>query len=183
MAIAPRWPLIALGALGAVLAGCAATKPQEPAKARSHTADPSSDWRKVAVAPFGSLLQDVPVPVHEVLMFGERSYQECYAPDAPAGRFIGREVDSYLLCFARGRLDRVELSLSVPDADAEAEFSRYCDDWQAGTATVSPRTARSCSGTVAQGMSFSASLGESSDDEGDDSAVLLSIVVSEDWQR
>jgi hypothetical protein len=179
MAIAPRWALIALCAL----AGCTAMQPRQPARAPSRAASPLSDWRSLVVAPFGSQLQDVPVPVHEVLMFGERAGQECYAPDAAARPFAGREVDSYLLCFAHGRLDRVELSARLPEADAEAEFSRYCDQWLTGAATVSPRAARSCGGTAAQGLSFSASLGESPDDAGDGPAVLLSIVVSTDLQR
>jgi hypothetical protein len=177
MAIAPRWSLIALGALGGMLAGCAATKLPQRVMAPAHIADPSGDWRKLAVAPFGSLLQDVHVPVHEVLMFGEQAHQECYALDAPAGFIFGREVDAYLLCFSRGRLDRVELSFSVPEAGAEAEFSRYCDDWQTGTVALSPRTSGSCSGTAAQGLSFSASLGQSPEDAGHDSLVPLSIDI------
>jgi hypothetical protein len=174
MAIAPRWPLIALGALGGMLAGCAATPPREAAKAPAPIADPSSDWRRVPIAPFGSLLQDVQVAVHEVLMFGELAHEECYALDTPSGRFAGREVESYLLCFSRGRLDRVELSVSVPEAGAEAEFSRYCDDWQTGTVAVSPRTSTSCGGTESQGLSFSASLGDLPDGA---AAVPLSIDV------
>jgi hypothetical protein len=184
MAIAPRWPLIALGALGGMLAGCAAPNPKERVMAPAHIADPSSDWRRLAVAPFGSLLQDVHVPVHEVLMFGEQAHEECYALDVPAGRFTGREVESYLLCFSRGRLDRVELSFSVPEAGAEAEFSRYCDDWLTGTVAVSPRTSGSCSGEAAQGLSFSASLGGSPDAAPDGTAVVpLSIVVFDNAQR
>ena len=183
MAIAPRWPLIALGALGGVLAGCAATAVQQPVLAPAHGADPSGDWRRFAVAPFGSLLQDVHVPVHEVLMFGEQAQQECYALDAPARSIFGRQVDSYLLCYSKGRLDLVELSVSLPEAGAEAEFSRYCDEWQRGTVANWPRTPGSCSGTTAQGLSFSASLGQSPEDAGHDSPVTLSIVVSEERQR
>jgi hypothetical protein len=184
MAIAPRWPLIALGALGGMLAGCAAPGPQDRIMVPAHIPDPSSDWRRFAVAPFGSLLQDVHVPVHEVLMFGEQAKLECYALDAPAGSIFGRAVESYLLCYSRGRLDRVELSFSVPEAGAEAEFSRYCDDWLTGTVAVSPRTSVSCGGAAAQGLSFSASLGGSADAAPDGTAaVALSIVVSETAQR
>ena len=184
MAIAPRPRLITLAALCALLAGCAAPPRREPQMAPAHPVAPADDWRSVPITPFGTLLQDVHVPLHEVLMFGELRHEECYALDAPAGSFIGRAPDSYLLCYSSGRLDRVEVSVSVPAAGAEAEFSRYCDQWQRGSVALLPRTARSCSATGTQGLSFSASLGEFPDDARDGEAlVVLAIVVFTDWQR
>ena len=184
MAIAPRPRLITLAALCALLAGCAAPPRREPQMAPAHPVAPADDWRSVPITPFGTLLQDVHVPLHEVLMFGEQRHEECYALDAPAGRFIGRAADSYLLCYSSGRLDRVEMSVSLPEAGAEAEFSRYCDAWQKGTASLLPRTATSCGGTETQGLSFSASLGDFPDDAGDGAALVpLAIVVFTDWQR
>jgi hypothetical protein len=186
MAIAPRQPLIVPWALcaGLMLAGCAATPVQKPAqKPAIATTSVALDWRRLPILPFGSPLQDLQVPVHEVLMFGELAGQECYALDEPSQRFPGREVESYLLCFARGRLDRVELTLSLPYADAAAEFSRYCDQWQIGTAEVSARNAERCDGSLPQGPSFSAALGQPPgqppDNSPGDSAVPLLIIVSD----
>ena len=182
MAIASRRALAAAGALCA-LAGCAAPPSRAPAvppaPVAAHSADPSSDWRRLPIAPFGSLLQDLQVPLHEVLMFGELASQECYGLDAPQGRFLGRQIDAYLVCFVRGRLDRVEVTIELPVADAAADFSRYCDGWQAGTVALSARTGARCSGTVPQGASFSASLLPSPEDALPESTVPLSIAISD----
>jgi hypothetical protein len=167
------WALLA----GASLAGCAAVPVPKPVPAIAPAV--AVDWRSLPILPFGSPLQNLQAPAHEVLMFGELAGQECYALDTPSQPLPGREVQSYLLCFAKGRLDRVELTLSLPRADAAAEFSRYCDQWQAGTAGISTRTAERCDGTLPQGPAFSAVLGEGPDDSPDDAAVPLLIVVSE----
>ncbi len=183
MAIASRRALAACCALGA-LAGCAAPPPRAPALppspvAATHGADSSSDWRRLPLAPFGSLLQDLQVPLHEVLMFGELANQECYGLDSPQGPFLGRPIEAYLVCFVKGRLDRVEVTVSLPTADATADFSRYCDAWQAGTVALNPRTDASCSGTVTQGASFSAALVQPPADAEPQSAVGLSIAISD----
>ena len=140
--------------------------------------NPASDWRRLPIAPFGSLLQDLQFPLHEVLMFGELASQECYGLNAPQGRFVGRQIDAYLVCFAKGRLDRVEVTVNLPAADAAVDFSRYCDGWLQDSVAVSARTDTSCSGTVPHGASFSASLLES-DEGGKDSAVPLLIVIAD----
>jgi hypothetical protein len=178
MAIAPRcavapWALCA----GWLLAGCAAAPAQKPAAVPATAT--AVDWQRLAILPFGSPLQDLRVPAHEVLMFGELAGQECYALDTPSQPIPGREVETYLLCFAKGRLDRVELTLNLPQADAAAEFSRYCGQWQTGTAGSSPRTAQRCNGSLPQGLSFSAVLGDPSDNSPDDAAVPLLIIVSD----
>jgi hypothetical protein len=178
MAVTPRcavvpWALCA----GWLLAGCAEAPAQKPMPAP--VTGTAVDWRSLAILPFGSPLQDLQVPAHEVLMFGELAGKECYALDTPSQPFPGREVQSYLLCFAKGRLDRVELTIGLPFVDAAAEFSRYCDQWQVGTAGISPRTAERCDGTSPQGPSFSAVLSQSPGDSPEGSAVPLLIVLSD----
>jgi hypothetical protein len=178
MAVAPRcvvapWALLA----GGLLAGCAAPPAQKPVPAIAPAI--VVDWRSLPILPFGSALQTLQAPVHEVLMFGELAGQECYALDTPSQPFAGREVQTYLLCFAKGRLDRVELTLSLPRAEAAVQLSRYCDQWQAGTAELSPRTAERCDGALPQGPAFSAVLSEGPSDSPDEAAVPLLIVVSE----
>jgi hypothetical protein len=182
MAIAPRcavipWALCA----GWLLAGCAAAPVQKPmpVPVTGTGTRTAVDWRSLAILPFGSPLQDLQVPAHEVLMFGELAGQECYALDTPSQPFPGREVQSYLLCFAKGRLDRVELTLSLPYVDAPSEFSRYCDQWQISAAGISPRTAERCNGTSPQGPSFSAFLSPSPGDSPEGSTVPLLIVLSD----
>lgn len=178
MAIASRRSL-ALACPLALLVACAAAPVRAPEKpAAAVRMNPATDWRRLPIAPFGSLLQDLQFPVHEVLMFGELASQECYGLDAPREQFVGRPVDAYLVCFAKGRLDRVEVTVSLPAAEAAFDFSHYCDGWLQDSVAVSPRTGTSCSGTVPHGASFSASLLESGDG-GKDSAVPLSIVIAD----
>src|ERR1700674_276539 len=67
--------------------------------------DGSYDWHGLVIAPFGSVLKDIPVALHEVLLFRDETHgtstaddaatleAECYAADAPAPRFIGRTPD------------------------------------------------------------------------------------------
>ncbi len=182
MAVTPRGALVpwALCA-GWLLAGCAAAPAQKPlpVPVPAPVTGTAVDWRSLAILPFGSPLQDLQVPAHEVLMFGELAGQECYALETPSQSFPGREVPSYLLCFTKGRLDRVELTVSLPDADAAAEFSRYCNQWQIGTAGNSARTAERCEGSSPQGPSFSAVLGPSAGDSPEGSTVPLWIVLSD----
>jgi hypothetical protein len=187
MAIAQRRPLIVLCATGAgwILGGCAATAPPSPpAPPAPKFLSAADDWRTLGVAPFGSQLQDLHVPVHEVLLFRDRQDAgnaaesvdpECYALETPSRRFLGRDVASYLLCYAGGRLASVEVTVSLPAAGAAAEFSRYCDGWQAGTVNVVANTAEHCGGKAQRGPSFSASLGDSADGL----TAPLSIVVSD----
>ncbi len=182
MAVAPRRPVVpwALSA-GWMLAACAVAPAQKPMVAPAAVAAaqrPAVDWRSLPILPFGSPLQDLQAPAHEVLMFGELAGQECFALDEPSQRLAGREVETYLLCFAKGRLDRVELTVGLPYAESAREFSRLCDQWQIGTAQILPRTAQRCDGTLPQGPSFRAVLGQSPDDSPDDSAVPLLFIVS-----
>src|ERR1700730_5622210 len=98
-------------AMLAVLIGCQAHPPRAvsappPTLPAALTADESYDWHSLLIVPFGSALKDVPIKLHEVLLFRDEvrssdalAEAECYGADAPAARFIGRAPDEYLLCF------------------------------------------------------------------------------------
>ncbi len=147
--------------------------------------DPGSDWRALPPAPFGSRLQDLHLPLHEVLLFDgdaatsgatEAARQvECYAVDGPRQRFLGRDTDRVQLCFRSGRLHSVEISLPLPAADAAQRLAAYCDGWLQGAVSVAQRSAQGCGGAAPDGPAFEATLGEAVDGD----AVPLLIVVHE----
>ena len=77
------------------------------------------------IAPFGSTLKDIPLMLHEVLMFRDEARAagpgdaECYAPDEAVPKFAGRTPDEYLLCFKQDRLSRIQASVRFgPEAQA-----------------------------------------------------------------
>ena len=99
--------------------------------------DPSFDWHVLVIAPFGSVLKDVPRTLHEVLLFRDQDPGaapaddgECYAADAPAPQFVGRVPDEYLLCFKQDRLSRIQASVRLPGSEAAAMFAAACDGWR-----------------------------------------------------
>ncbi len=74
----PRLPWILI--LLAALAGCQASPPRlkaaGPAAAPAEPqapVDPSFDWHVLVVAPFGSVLKDVPLALHEYCCFATRT--------------------------------------------------------------------------------------------------------------
>jgi hypothetical protein len=130
-----------------LLAGCRAPSPHAAAPDRAGAQpapahvqqfnDDSYDWHGLLVAPFGSVLKDIPVALHEVLLFRDEARggaafddAECYASDAPAPRFVGRVPDEYLLCFKQDRLVRVQASVHLPAAEAPEVFAAACSRWQ-----------------------------------------------------
>ena len=87
--------------------------------------DASYDWHVLLIAPFGSVLKDVPVTLHEVLLFRDEAETrrrrgddaECYAPDQRRRRsFVGHTPDEYLLCFKQDRLSRIQASVRLRTA-------------------------------------------------------------------
>jgi hypothetical protein len=120
-------------------------------------ADPSYDWHGLLIAPFGSLLKDIPAALHEVLLFRDDAHgngtagnaatggaaadaaavdAECYAADAPAPRFVGRVPEEYLLCFKQDRLSRIQASVRVVVAQAPGVFAAACAGWLKNAAST-----------------------------------------------
>jgi hypothetical protein len=129
------------------------------------------------IAPLGSVLKEVPATLHEVLLFRDDEHAaaaaaddgECYAPDSPAPRFVGRVPDEYLLCFKQDRLARIHASVRLSDADAPEVFAAACASWlqHAAPAAAIPAPAGAaesagvCEGSAGD-IRFSARLGEES---------------------
>jgi hypothetical protein len=98
--------------------------------------DPSFDWHVLVIAPFGSVLKDVPRTLHEVLLFRDQDPGaaapedgECYAADVPAPQFVGRIPDEYTLCFKQDRLSRIQATVRLPSSDAALTFAAACAGW------------------------------------------------------
>jgi hypothetical protein len=139
-------------ALPLALAGCRAPPPRASAPDRS--APPpaahelglgSDDWHGLVIAPFGSVLKDVPMALHEVLLFRDdgaadnaAAAAECYAADAPAPRFLGRTPDEYVLCFKQDRLSRIEAAVFLPAAEADGVFAAACAAWLRNAGAAAP---------------------------------------------
>jgi hypothetical protein len=136
-----------LAAMLSTLAACHSLSPRVRAPDRAlpppntHEPDGSYDWHGLLIAPFGSVLKDIPVALHEVLLFRDEARgtataddaatveAECYAADAPAPRFMGRSPDEYLLCFKHDRLSRIQASVHLGGAQASDVFAAACADW------------------------------------------------------
>jgi hypothetical protein len=153
-------------ALPLALAGCRAPPPRVSAPDRS-TPPPaahalelgSNDWHGLVIAPFGSVLKDVPMALHEVLLFRDdgaadnaAAASECYAADAPAPPFLGRTPDEYVLCFKQDRLSRIQAAVFLPAAEADGVFAAACAAWLRNAGAAAPgaaapdATAAACEG-------------------------------------
>jgi hypothetical protein len=161
------------------LIGCRAPPPQKTPPARPPApaderppADASYDWHGLLVAPFGSVLKDVPLTLHEVLLFRDDAHgsaavddEECYAADTPAPRFLGRTPEEYLLCFKQDRLARIQASVGVAAAEAPEMFATACAGWLKNHIAAEPAAGQG--GDACQGrdgaIRFSARLEEESD--------------------
>jgi hypothetical protein len=128
--------LVAAAAL--MLAACAApaSKPAPPPEPPPAPLEASYDWHVLMVIPFGSVLKDVPLTLHEVLMFRDETQRvapadelECYAVDGTRPRFVARSPSEYLLCFKHDRLTRVEASVRLPADDAARIYADACGLW------------------------------------------------------
>jgi hypothetical protein len=138
-----RWAVLSF-ALLAALTGCRAPAPhatapehpQAPPAAARPPEDGSYDWHALLVAPFGSVLKEIPLTLHEVLLFRDEAHgavaaddAECYASDTAAPRFVGRTPDEYLLCFKEDRLARIQASVRLNTAEAPEVFAAACAVW------------------------------------------------------
>ena len=98
--------------------------------------DASYDWHVLLIAPFGSVLKVIPVPLHEVLLFRDEARgaaatddAECYAPDQTAPQFVGHTPEEYLLCFKQDRLTRIQASVRLGPEQAPEVFAAACAGW------------------------------------------------------
>jgi hypothetical protein len=136
------------------LAACAASKHEiaPPAPPPPPPLDASYDWHVLLVAPFGSVLKDIPLTLHEVLVFRDEARSaspaddpECYAVNGAGPRFMTHSPSSYLLCFNHGRLSRVEATVRLAENESAQMVAGACAMWtkntQAPNAAASDRTA------------------------------------------
>jgi hypothetical protein len=148
-----RWavPAAAVG----MLAACAASKHEiAPPPPSPPPLDASYDWHVLLIAPFGSVLKDIPLATHEVLVFRdeERSASpaddaECYGANGTGLRFMTRSPSSYLLCFNHGKLSRIEATVRLPENEAARIFADACALWT--------KNAQACEGADG-GIAFAA---------------------------
>ena len=120
-----------------LVAACAAPqpKPAGPVEPSPAPLDASYDWHVLLVAPFGSVLKDVPLTMHEVLLFRDEAGRaapdelECYAVDGARPRFVARSPSEYLLCFKHDRLSRIEATVQLPAEEAVKIYADACGLW------------------------------------------------------
>jgi hypothetical protein len=181
--------ITAATAAGVLLSACASAPsgPVPPPPPLKAPLDASYDWHVLLLAPFGSLLKDVPLPLHEVLLFRDEGESrpaaddaECFAIDGALPRFVDQPLDEYLLCFRHDRLSRIVAAVRLPAPKAATDFADACTLWlkNAGAAAQAAgaepaavfTTGASCAGNDAD-IGFSAGL--EADPDGADA--LLSI--------
>jgi hypothetical protein len=121
------------------ISGCHTPAPRATAPPATPPAV-SYDWHDLLIVPFGSVLKDIPLKLHEVLLFKDDTHgaapaesiaaeAECYAADTPAPKFLGRLPDEYLLCFRQDRLSRIQASVRLPADQAPDVFAAACAQW------------------------------------------------------
>jgi hypothetical protein len=152
-------------ALLAALAACRAPSPRVSAPERI-APEPAArelgldvaDWHGLLIAPFGSTLKDIPLALHEVLLFRDEARgddagaTECYAADAPGVRLFGREPDEYLLCFQQDRLARIQARVRLPAPDPAGVFAATCATWlRTAAVDAAPGATAATDTTVCEG--------------------------------
>ena len=169
-------------AAGLLLSACASA-PSEPVPPPPLKAplDASYDWHVLLLAPFGGVLKDVPVPLHEVLLFRDEGESrpaaddaECFAIDGALPRFMDQALDEYLLCFRHDRLSRIVAAVRLPAPKSATDFAEACALWLKN-AEVAPTNGASCAGDDAD-VSFSASL--EADPDGADALLSIKLEAS-----
>jgi hypothetical protein len=174
-----------------MLAACAASPPLagrmhggEPAAAQVESVpDASEDWHGLMLAPFGTLLKESPVALHEVLLFHDESHgsaeagKDCYTVDRAPPRFVGREPEEYLLCFDHDRLNRIDVSVRLGKDEAAQVFARACTSWLKSSMPI-PAVGNACEGRDGK-VAFSAHL----DSESDESTASVTMTLSNAAER
>jgi hypothetical protein len=150
----PAW----LAVLLIALAGCAASPPKPapgPIVSAAPPLDASYDWHVLLTVPFGSVLKDMPLALHEVLLFRDQEKHgvdadepECYAINGAVPSFMARVPQLYLLCFRHDRLARVEATVRVAQEEAAKVFADACGLWLKNSLTrpSAEATAGACTG-------------------------------------
>jgi hypothetical protein len=150
-----------------LLSACAATRPKPAAAPEPAPAplDASYDWHVLLTAPFGSVLKDVPLTLHEVLLFRDAAQSaapadalECYAVDGTLPRVVGRSASEYLLCFKHDRLSRIEATVRLPAEEAARIFADACGLWM-----KKPLATEECAGSE-DGTNFAGHFANEPDD-------------------
>jgi hypothetical protein len=159
-----------------LLAACASTPKPAVLPPAPAPLDASYDWRVLVTAPFGTLLKDMPLPVHEVLLFRDAGHGaapadegECYAVNGTPPRFIQRTPEVYLLCFKRDRLQRIEASVRAEQAEAAKIYADACGLWTTHAASGNTAACEGVDGNVA----FSGHL----EDDAENVDALISIKI------
>jgi hypothetical protein len=186
-----RWAVAAAAVW--MLAACATSKHEiAPPPPSPPPLDASYDWHVLLIAPFGSVLKDIPLATHEVLVFRdeERSASpaddaECYAANGTGLRFITRSPSSYLLCFNHGRLSRIEATVRLPENESAQIVADACGMWTKNAQT--PGTAGSDSAAASDsadacagadgGVAFAARLEDAPNEE--DTQLIMQLDASD----
>jgi hypothetical protein len=158
----PWLPAAALMVLAACHASAprmmAPAPPRAPAPDAGLPSDATYDWHVLVIVPFGVTLKDIPLTLHEVLLFrdeargsGAGDDAECYAPDGPAPRFLGTTPEEYLLCFKHDRLSRVQASVHLGDPQPAGVFAAACGEWLRHAAPAPADAAASRAGAPGSG--------------------------------
>jgi hypothetical protein len=155
--------IVAAIAIPALLAACAAPPVQStpPPPRLAAPLDVTYDWHVLLAAPFGSLLKDAPLAVHEVLLFRDEApgasaadEAECYALNVEPPRFLARQPEEFLLCYVHDRLSRIEATVRLPGSEAQQTFADACGLWMKN---AGEQIADGCAGTD-HGVGFSGRL-------------------------
>ncbi len=117
-------------ALLAALVACRAPSPRAappdrapPPPATHEPGDASYDWHGLLIAPFGSVLKDIPLALHEVLLFRDDAHGSAAAGNAAAGNgATGNAAMS-------NRLSRIQASVRLEAARASDIFAAACAGW------------------------------------------------------
>lgn len=174
-----------------LLVACAASPPpgghapgSQPEPVQTGAIDASYDWHGLVLAPFGTLLKESPIALHEVLLFhdqlpgaAEVDSKDCYAVDGSPPRFVGRQPDEYLLCFDHDRLSRIDAAVRLDADDAAQVFARACALWLKNSAPM-PGIGNTCEGRDG-GIAWSAHL----EQVPGDAAVPLVLTLSNAAER
>jgi hypothetical protein len=143
------------------------------------TLDPSYDWHVLLIAPFGSVLKDVPLALHEVLLFRDATNvatdpeAECYAADAAGPRFFAATPDEYVLCFSHDRLSHIQVKVRVSGSGVPGVFAAACAGWM--------KTAAAAGAGPTAGAGQTAGTGQTDDScEGRDSTAHFSAHLEAD---